>query len=138
MKTNAKQTGKLMGTTSWMVLGILILTVLPLNTIGAGNFEKSDCHSLTTSTIAIEPWMLSLTDWNAENSVVENDETVNIESWMMAPEYWNGQTEFAEVSATDLESLDVWMFEPEGWNCDLAGLRLGVADRDLVMIPLYF
>lgn len=140
MKTNAKQTGKWIGATSLLVLGILSFTVLPLNNIEAGNIEKSDCQSLSASNIAIEPWMLNISDWNADKSVAENNAAVNIEPWMLAPEYWDNelQTAFAEVLVSELKSLDVWMLEPDGWNCELAGLWHGFADRDLVMIPLYF
>lgn len=140
MKTNAKQTAKWIGTTSLMVLGILFLTVLPLNNIEAGNFEKSDCHSSTASNIAIEAWMLNITDWNSDKLVAESHAAVNIEPWMLAPEFWNNehQADFAEVLVNEFNDLDVWMFEPEEWDCDMAGLRHGDTDRDYVMIPFYF
>lgn len=140
MKTNAKKTGNLIGTTSLMVLGILFLSVLPLNTVKAENFEKSDCLSSLTSHIAIEPWMLSLDDWRTDELTFENEATVDVKSWMMAPEYWDKglETELSEVPATDFDSVDIWMFEPTEWGCDFAELQFAGSDRDMVMLPLYF
>jgi hypothetical protein len=58
----------------------------------------------------------------------------------MAPENWdNGlETELAEATVSQIESIDVWMMEPEGWSCDFAELWPDVEDRDRVMVPLYF
>ncbi len=146
MKTQAKQTGKLNGTSSMMVLGILFLTALPLNSVLAGNNEKSDNYEVTDKDTLIEPylpietWMLSLTEWNTENLVAQTKDALVVEDWMLAPENWNNnfQTEFAEAPEADLKPIDDWMFEPAGWRSDFARLGQDIADRDLVLIPLYF
>lgn len=150
MKTNAKQIRPLNGTSLIVVLGFLFMTALPQISMEAGNKGASDNHSLMNSSkcelyapeqsVVIEPWMLTLTDWNTSPLAARAEEGLIVEAWMLTPEYWDidYQFELAETVYSDQEFLEGWMFEPTSWSRDSASLEYGVADYDLGMLPLYF
>src|SRR5690554_215044 len=104
MKTNAKQIGQLNGTSLIMVLGFLFMTALPQINMEAGNKGTSDNIALMNSskgemyapelTVAIEPWMLTLTDWNTSQLVAQANEAMKVEDWMLTPEDWNTDFQF--------------------------------------------
>ena len=139
MKTHAKQTGKLNGSSSLMALGILFFTALPLISVEAGNDATLDNNPSTDQILSVEPWMLTLADWNTSEFVAEGEKAQRVEGWMLTPENWDNdlQIDFADKNDTDLEPVDDWMFEPTGWRNDFGGLAHEVVDYDLLMFPLY-
>jgi hypothetical protein len=153
MTTHVKQTGKLNGTSSLMVLGILFVTALPLINLEAGMYETAGNNPVenengqvilaTESTepiMPIEAWMLTVIDWNMHVIAAESNHIVEIENWMLTPEYWDNDrgSELAGEFAANPKELDGWMFKPEGWRNDVARVGNDAPERDLVMVQRYF
>ncbi|GAO31797.1 hypothetical protein [Geofilum rubicundum] len=129
MKTIAKQTGKLNGTFSLMVLGILFLTILPISHVEAGGIaDKAEnaefVAELTEPILAVEDWMLEDIDWIKEEIATDDRRMEKVENWMLTPESWESDWHYDVAEHTDSSSnqIDGWMLEPAEWRNDLAGL----------------
>jgi hypothetical protein len=146
MSKQTKQTRKLNGKLSLMVMATLFLTALPLINVEAGNNTTPEKQSAIPqfrndmsaydAFIELEPWMLIHTDWNKSDKIYVTDYYVNVEAWMLAPENW--EYSLAETTDTKLNRVYGWMFDPAGWGNDLAGLSHQSAYFDLVVPPFYF
>lgn len=129
MKTHAKQTRKMNGTSSLMVMGILFLTALPLSNMEAGGLEENAAKSLIItespeSELIIQNWMVVDMDWLKDEMRTEDDRIEELSDWMLSADYFKSDWHYdvAELLDADPKHIDGWMLEPSGWNSELAFL----------------
>jgi hypothetical protein len=129
MKTNATSIGQMNGTSTFMVLGVLFLTTLPISNVVAGGMDEKAVKTefvteRTEPVLTIENWMLEDINWTIEEIATEDSVMKTLENWMLTPEGWENDWHYdvADFPDSRLNQLDDWMLEPADWSRDLAFL----------------